>query len=57
MGVVFGLADRIAVVVYGEVIAFDTPQVLSGRERQMLTLYCSLMGDPDLIIIDEPMEG
>jgi branched-chain amino acid transport system ATP-binding protein len=25
MGVVFGLADKIAVVVYGEVIAFDTP--------------------------------
>jgi branched-chain amino acid transport system ATP-binding protein len=25
MGVVFGLADRIAVLVYGEVIAFDTP--------------------------------
>ena len=24
MGVVFGLADKIAVVVYGEVIAFDT---------------------------------
>eukprot|EP01036_Dinobryon_divergens_P052257 gene52257-biopygen42912 len=29
MGVVFGLADRIAVVVYGEVIAFDTPE--AGR--------------------------
>jgi branched-chain amino acid transport system ATP-binding protein len=26
MGVVFGLADRIAVLVYGEVIAFDTPE-------------------------------
>lgn len=26
MGVVFGLADRIAVVVYGQVIAFDTPE-------------------------------
>ena len=25
MGVVFGLADRIAVLVYGEIIAFDTP--------------------------------
>jgi branched-chain amino acid transport system ATP-binding protein len=25
MGVVFGLADKIAVVVYGEVIACDTP--------------------------------
>ncbi|MCB1994725.1 MAG: ATP-binding cassette domain-containing protein, partial [Rhodoferax sp.] len=26
MGVVFNVADRIAVVVYGEVIAFDTPE-------------------------------
>ncbi len=26
MGVVFGLAERIAVVVYGEIIAFDTPE-------------------------------
>jgi branched-chain amino acid transport system ATP-binding protein len=25
MGVVFGLADKIAVLVYGEIIAFDTP--------------------------------
>jgi len=28
MGVVFGLADKIAVVVYGEVIAFDTPEAV-----------------------------
>src|SRR5438552_17467392 len=28
--------------------------VLSGGEQQMLTLCRSLMGDPDLIIIDEP---
>lgn len=28
MGVVFGLADRIAVLVYGEVIAFDTPDAV-----------------------------
>ena len=28
MGVVFGLADKIAVVVYGEVIAFDTPAAI-----------------------------
>jgi branched-chain amino acid transport system ATP-binding protein len=26
MGVVFGLADKIAVLVYGEIIAYDTPQ-------------------------------
>lgn len=31
--------------------------VLSGGEQQMLTLCRSLMGDPELIIIDEPTEG
>jgi len=33
MGVVFGLADRIAVVVYGEVIAFDTPEAIRANAR------------------------
>lgn len=31
--------------------------VLSGGEQQMLTLCRTLMGDPNLIIIDEPTEG
>jgi branched-chain amino acid transport system ATP-binding protein len=31
--------------------------VLSGGEQQMLTLCRSLMGDPELILIDEPTEG
>ena len=31
--------------------------VLSGGEQQMLALCRSLMGDPELIIIDEPTEG
>ena len=31
--------------------------VLSGGEQQMLTLCRTLMGNPDLIIIDEPTEG
>lgn len=31
MGVVFGLADRIAVVVYGEVLAFDTPDAVRAN--------------------------
>jgi branched-chain amino acid transport system ATP-binding protein len=36
----------------------NTPAgVLSGGEQQMLTLCRTLMGDPDLIIIDEPTEG
>jgi branched-chain amino acid transport system ATP-binding protein len=33
MGVVFGLADKIAVLVYGEVIAFDTPEAVRANER------------------------
>ena len=33
MGVVFGLADRIAVLVYGEVIAFDTPENVRNNDR------------------------
>ncbi|WP_395684974.1 ABC transporter ATP-binding protein [Caenimonas koreensis] len=33
MGVVFGLADKIAVVVYGEVIAFDTPEAVRANQR------------------------
>ncbi|MEW6639588.1 MAG: ABC transporter ATP-binding protein [Pseudomonadota bacterium] len=36
----------------------DTPAgVLSGGEQQMLTMCRTLMGDPDLIMIDEPTEG
>jgi len=31
--------------------------VLSGGEQQMLTLCRTLMGDPGLIMIDEPTEG
>ncbi|MDA7418031.1 ABC transporter ATP-binding protein [Xenophilus arseniciresistens] len=33
MGVVFGLADKIAVVVYGEVIAYDTPEAVRANAR------------------------
>ena len=31
--------------------------VLSGGEQQMLTIFRTLMGDPDFIMIDEPTEG
>ncbi|MBP6404924.1 MAG: ABC transporter ATP-binding protein [Proteobacteria bacterium] len=33
MGVVFGLADKIAVVVYGEVIAYDAPEAVRANAR------------------------
>lgn len=33
MGVVFGLADKIAVVVYGQVIAYDTPEKVRANAR------------------------
>ena len=33
MGVVFGLADKIAVVVYGEIIAYDTPENVRANAR------------------------
>ena len=31
--------------------------VISGGEQQMLTMCRTLMGDPDLVMIDEPTEG
>jgi len=31
--------------------------VISGGEQQMLTICRTLMGDPDLVMIDEPTEG
>src|SRR3982751_4020512 len=31
--------------------------VLSGGEQQMLTICRSLMGDPELLMVDEPTEG
>jgi branched-chain amino acid transport system ATP-binding protein len=33
MGVVFGLADKIAVVVYGEIIAYDTPESVRANPK------------------------
>ena len=36
----------------------DTPAgVMSGGEQQMLTICRTLMGDPELVMIDEPTEG
>lgn len=33
MGVVFGLADKVAVVVYGELLAYDTPEAVRANQR------------------------
>lgn len=45
MGVVFGLADRIAVLVYGEVIAFDTPDAVRADARVKEAYLGSLLDD------------
>jgi len=45
MGVVFGLADRIAVVVYGEVIAFDTPDKVRANPRVQEAYLGSTVAD------------
>jgi branched-chain amino acid transport system ATP-binding protein len=45
MGVVFGLADRIAVLVYGEVIAFDTPEAVRADERVKEAYLGSVLAD------------
>jgi branched-chain amino acid transport system ATP-binding protein len=45
MGVVFGLADKIAVLVYGEVIAFDTPERVRANERVQEAYLGSVLAD------------
>lgn len=45
MGVVFGLADKIAVVVYGEVIAFDTPEKVRADARVQEAYLGSAVAD------------
>ena len=45
MGVVFGLADKIAVMVYGEVIAFDTPDKVRADARVKEAYLGSLADD------------
>jgi branched-chain amino acid transport system ATP-binding protein len=46
MGVVFDLADRIAVLVYGEVIAFDTPEKVRADERVQAAYLGSVLAEP-----------
>jgi branched-chain amino acid transport system ATP-binding protein len=45
MSVVFGLADRIAVVVYGEVIAFDVPENVRSNPRVQEAYLGSALAD------------
>jgi branched-chain amino acid transport system ATP-binding protein len=45
MGVVFGLADRIAVLVYGEVIAFDDPEAVRANPRVQEAYLGSVLAD------------
>jgi branched-chain amino acid transport system ATP-binding protein len=45
MGVVFGLADKIAVLVYGEVIAFDTPEAVRANPRVQEAYLGSVLAD------------
>lgn len=45
MSVVFGLADRIAVLVYGEVIAFDEPDKVRANERVREAYLGSVLAD------------
>ncbi len=47
MGVVFGLADKIAVLVYGEVIAFDTPEAVRGNTRVQEAYLGSVLADAE----------
>jgi len=45
MGVVFGLADKIAVLVYGEVIAFDEPEAVRANARAQEAYLGSVVAD------------
>ena len=45
MGVVFGLAEKIAVLVYGEVIAFDVPEKVRGNARVQEAYLGSVLAD------------
>jgi branched-chain amino acid transport system ATP-binding protein len=49
MGVVFGLADKIAVVVYGEVIAFDRPDAVRANQRVQEAYLGSHVADAQVV--------
>jgi branched-chain amino acid transport system ATP-binding protein len=45
MGVVFGLADKIAVLVYGEILAFDVPEAVRADPRVKEAYLGSVLAD------------
>jgi len=47
MGVVFGLADKIAVLVYGEVIAYDVPEAVRANARVQEAYLGTAAGDAE----------
>ncbi len=49
MGVVFGLADKIAVVVYGEVLAYDVPDAVRANQRVQEAYLGSSVADAQAI--------
>ena len=53
----WSMADMFALFPRLEERADVRAGVLSGGEQQMLTICRTLMGDPDLVMIDEPTEG
>jgi branched-chain amino acid transport system ATP-binding protein len=53
----WSMADMYALFPVLEQRANAPAGVMSGGEQQMLTLCRTLMGDPDLVMIDEPTEG
>jgi branched-chain amino acid transport system ATP-binding protein len=53
----WGIADTYRVFPPLEERAKTPAGALSGGEQQMLTICRTLMGDPDLIMVDEPTEG
>jgi branched-chain amino acid transport system ATP-binding protein len=53
----WGMADMFALFPPLQTRAQVPAGVLSGGEQQMLSLCRTLMGNPELIVIDEPTEG
>ena len=53
----WGFGDAYRLFPRLEEMAATPAGVISGGEQQMLTICRTLMGDPDLIMIDEPTEG